>query len=97
VKKAFYIGAIAGGILGLTVALSMDLMFGQSFGGGWSEAVANDMNKLFKTALPNNHIFVILGVIVVIGFIGAFGAFLGGLCTLIIAYFFNALTRENKP
>lgn len=77
-KKAFYAGAIFGGVLGIVVSLSMDLLLGQSIGGGWSEAVAHDLNHLFKTNLPNHHFIVILGVLVVISFIGLLGSFICG-------------------
>jgi gas vesicle protein len=33
-KRAFYIGVILGGILGVAVALSMDILLGKSLGGG---------------------------------------------------------------
>jgi len=95
VKKAFYAGAVAGGILGLTVALSMDLMFGQSFGGGWSEAVANDLNRMFKANLSPSNFIVIIGVIIVVGIIGAFGSFIGGIFSVMIARLFQVLTKER--
>ncbi len=94
-KKAFYAGAVAGGILGLTVALSMDLMFGQSFGGGWSEAVANDLNRMFKANLSPSNFIVIIGVIIVVGIIGAFGSFIGGIFSVMIARLFQVLTKER--
>jgi len=93
VKKAFYIGAVAGGLLGIIISLSMDLLLGQALGGGWSEAVAHDLNNLFRTNLPQTHVLVILGVIVVIGIIAAFGAFIGGVFSLMVARLFIMLTK----
>lgn len=93
-KRAFYIGVILGGILGVAVALSMDLILGKSLGGGWSEAVANDLNRLFKTDLSPNNFIVIIGVIIVVGIIGAFGAFIGGIFSVMIARLFQALTKN---
>ncbi|BCB95735.1 hypothetical protein JZK55_06570 [Dissulfurispira thermophila] len=78
-KRAFYIGVILGGILGIAVALSMDLLLGKSLGGGWGEAVANDLNNLFKANLSPKSFIVIIGVIIVVGIIGAFGSFIGGM------------------
>ena len=92
-KKAFYIGAVAGGLLGIIISLSMDLLLGQALGGGWSEAVAHDLNNLFRTNLPQTHVLVILGVIVVIGIIAAFGAFIGGVFSLMVARLFIMLTK----
>jgi hypothetical protein len=94
-KRAFYIGVIFGGILGVTVALSMDLMFGQNLGGGWSEAVAHDLNRMFKANLSPSSFIVIIGVIIVIGIIGAFGSFIGGIFSVIIARLFQVLTKER--
>ncbi len=92
-KKAFYVGAIFGGVLGIVVALSMDILLGQSIGGGWSEAVAHDLNYLFKTNLSNHHFIVILGVLVVISFIGLFGSFIGGVFSVMAVRLFKMLTK----
>lgn len=94
-KKAFYVGIIAGGLLGVAIALSMDLLLGESLGGGWSEAVANDLNRLFNANFSNTHFLVIIGVIFVVGIIGAFGAFVGGICSVMIARLFTMLTKEK--
>lgn len=93
-KRAFYIGIILGGILGIAVALSMDLILGKSLGVGWSEAVANDLNRLFKTDLSPDNFIVIIGVIVAVSIIGAFGAFIGGIFSVMIARLFQALTKN---
>ncbi|MBI5075505.1 MAG: hypothetical protein HZB62_10140 [Nitrospirae bacterium] len=94
-KKIFYIGLVVGGILGIVIALSMDLVIGKSLGGGWSEAVANDINNLFHANLPQNHIVVIAGVIVVLGIIGAFGAFIGGVSFIMVARLIMSLAKEK--
>ena len=94
-KRAFYTGLIVGGILGIVVALSMDLLLGKSLGGGWTEAVANDLNKLFSSSFSQNHIIVLAGVALVIGIISAFGALLGGISFVMIAHLFQMLTKEK--
>lgn len=93
-KKAFYVGAVVGGILGVIVALSMDVLLGESIGGGWSNAVAHDLNQLFKSDLSNNHIIVIAGVIVIVGLIGLFGSFVGGVFFVMASRLFKMLTKE---
>ena len=93
-KKAFYVGAVVGGILGVIVALSMDMLLGESIGGGWSNAVAHDLNQLFKSDLSNNHVIVIAGVIVVVGLIGLFGSFVGGVFFVMASRLFKMLTKE---
>jgi hypothetical protein len=94
VKKAFYVGAVIGGISGVIVALSMDMLLGESIGGGWSNAVAHDLNQLFKSNLPNNHVIVIAGVIIVVGLIGLFGSFVGGVFFVMAARLFKILSKE---
>ncbi|MBI4691776.1 MAG: hypothetical protein HY754_16165 [Nitrospirae bacterium] len=94
-KKVFYIGLIIGGILGITIAAGMDVLLGESLGGGWREAMANDLNRLFNANLSQDHILVIAGVIFVVGIIGAFGALIGGISFVIIANFFKILTKEK--
>jgi hypothetical protein len=94
-RRAFYIGVISGGILGIAVALSMDLLLGKSLGGGWGEAVANDLNRMFNTHLSPHSFIVIIGVIIVIGIIGAFGSFIGGIFSVMIARLFQVLTKER--
>jgi len=93
VKRAFYFGLIAGGILGVVVALSMDLILGKSLGGGWSEAVAHDLNHMFNSSLPQDHIVVIFGVLIVLGIIGAFGAFIGGVSFVMVARLLTMLSK----
>lgn len=92
-KKAFYIGAVLGGILGVIVALSMDMLLGQSIGGGWSNAVAHDLNQLFKINLSEHHFVVIIGVILVISLIGLFGSFIGGVFFVMAARLFKMLSK----
>jgi cell division protein FtsX len=95
-KKAFYIGAVAGGLLGIIISLSMDLLLGNTLGGGWSEAVAHDMNNIFRTNLPQNHVVVILGVVVVIGIIASIGSFIGGVFSVMITRIFLMLTKDRQ-
>jgi len=94
-KKAFYIGGIIGGVLGVIVALGMDLILGKSLGGGWQEAVASDLNRLFGTNYGGSHPVVIIGVITAIWLISAFGALMGGISLLIMAWIFKTLAKEK--
>ncbi|MBF0559039.1 MAG: hypothetical protein HQL08_09695 [Nitrospirae bacterium] len=94
-KKTFYIGAVAGGILGIVISLSMDLLLGKTLGGGWTEAVAHDLNGLFRMNLPQHHVIVIMGAFVVIGIIAAFGSFIGGVFSVMIARLLHMLTKEK--
>jgi len=89
-KKVFYLGMIIGGITGIIIALSMDAILGGSLG-SWREAVANDLRALFGINPGLNSPVVLIGVIVVIAFLGAFGAYKGGICGFIIVKLFSLL------
>lgn len=95
-KKAFYVGAVLGALLGVIVALGMDLLLGNAVGSGWSEAVANDLARLFGTPFPHSHPCVLVGVVIAVGIISAFGAFIGGVCCVMVARLFTMLTREGE-
>lgn len=94
-KRAFYIGVIIGGVSGIAVALGMDLLLGPTLGGGWGVVVANDLNRLFDANFLPNDFIVIIGIIVVVGIIGAFGAFIGGFFGVIIGRLFSMLTKDD--
>ncbi|HYA26988.1 MAG TPA: hypothetical protein VEE82_03230 [Thermodesulfovibrionales bacterium] len=94
-KRGFFIGAICGAILGVIISLSMDLVLGDALGGGWREAVAHDLGALFGTTFGNNSFVVLTGVVAVIGFIAAFGAFVGGIFGVMITRLFSFLTKEE--
>jgi len=95
-KRGFIIGAIFGGVLGVVISLSMDLVLGGALGGGWREAVAHDLGVLFRMSFDNNSFFVVAGVFVVVGFIAAFGALVGGIFGVMIARLFSFLTKEER-
>lgn len=94
-KRGFFIGAIFGAVLGVVISLSMDLVLGGALGGGWREAVAHDLGAVFGTRFDNNSFFVLLGVVVVVGFIAAFGALVGGIFGVMITRLFSFLTKEE--
>jgi hypothetical protein len=95
-KKGFFIGAACGALLGVIISLSMDLVLGGALGGGWREAVAHDLGALMDTTFDNNSFFVLLGVVVVVGFIAAFGALVGGIFGVMITRLFSFLTKEQQ-
>lgn len=94
-KRGFYIGAIFGGLLGLVISLSMDLILGNALGGGWREAVAHDLGSLTGRTFGQNSFFVWIGVLIIIGFISAFGAFIGGVFGVMITRLFSFLIKEQ--
>jgi len=96
VKKGFYIGSLCGGILGVIVALSMDLVLGGALGSGWREAVAHDLAALTGKTFGINSVVVLLGVAIVVGIIGAFGALVGGIFGVMLARLFSFLTKGDE-
>lgn len=94
-KKGFYIGSMFGGLLGVFIALSMDLLLGGALGGGWRESVAHDLKAITGVSFGMNSPVVLLGVIVSVGFIGAFGALIGGIFGVMVARLFGFLTKEE--
>lgn len=93
-KKGFYIGAACGALLGIVIALSMDMFLGSALGGGWRQAVAHDLGALTGKTFGLNSFMVIAGVVIVIGFIGGFGAVVGGIFGVMVARLFSFLTGE---
>lgn len=81
--------------MGLLVSLSMDLLLGSSLGGGWKDAVANDLSSLLGQPVSRESFIVIIGVIIVISFISIFGALIGGIFGVFIARFLSFLIKHS--
>lgn len=79
--------------MGLIVSLSMDLLLGNSLGGGWKDAVAHDLSFLLGYTVSRESIIVLFGVIVVIGFVSVFGALVGGIFGVLVARLLSFLTK----
>lgn len=94
-KKGFFIGAVCGGVLGVIICLSMDLVLGEALGGGWREAVAHDLGAIFGSTFDRNSFVVLFGVVVVIGFVAAFGALVGGVFGVMVTRLLSFLTKEE--
>jgi len=97
-KKAFKYGAIGGGLLGLAIALGMDLIMGGTIGsgdGGWADAVANDLNLLFGGGFKSSDFIVIICVFIAIGIMVLISSLLGGIFTSLVSGFFEFMTRKK--
>ncbi len=92
-KKAVIIGAVFGALVSLGTALSMDLFFADTFQGTWRDAASKDVTKMFGPACGGNYYAVTLALVVVMGFLAAFGAFLGAAAGLIMNRFFKLLLK----
>jgi hypothetical protein len=94
-RKAFFIGCIVGGLMGVGIALGMDLLLGGALGSDWRDAVAHDLGALFGRPFDKNSFVVITGVVIVIGFIAAFGAFVGGIFSVMVTRLLSFLTKDH--
>lgn len=95
-KKSFKIGALIGGGVGISIALSMDLIMGGTIGnGGWFQAVANDLNLLLKANYKQSDLIVIIGAIIVITIFVAISALIGGIFFNLISSFFDLMTKRR--
>jgi hypothetical protein len=92
-KKAVLIGAVAGAVVTLGIALSMDLFFSDTFQGTWWDAAAKDVTKMFGPACGQNIFAVTLVLVLVMGFLAGFGALLGAAAGLIMNRFFKLVLK----
>jgi hypothetical protein len=92
-KKAVVIGAGIGAIITLGAALSMDIVFSDTLQGTWRDAAAKDVTRMFGQACGQNYVAVTLVLVVVMGFLAAFGALLGAAAGLAMNRFFNLLLK----
>ena len=92
-KKAIIIGAIAGAVVTLGAALSMDYMLSSSIQGTWRDAAVKDVTKLFGPACGQNWFAVTLVLVFVMTLLAGFGAVMGVIGAVIINRFFRALLK----
>jgi hypothetical protein len=92
-KKAVIIGAAAGAFITLGTALSLDLLFSDTFQGTWRDAATKDVTKMFGPACGRNWLAVTLVLVLVMGFLAAFGAALGAAAGVIMNRFFKLVIR----
>jgi hypothetical protein len=92
-KKAVVIGAGIGAIITLGAALSMDIVFSDTLQGTWRDAAAKDVTRMFGQACGQNYVAVTLVLVVVMGFLAAFGALLGAAAGLAMNRFFKLLLK----
>ncbi len=92
-KKAVIIGAALGALFTLGTALSMDIFFSDTFQGTWRDAAAKDVTKMFGPGCGGNYFAVTLVLVLVMGFLAGFGAFLGAAAGMIMNRFFKLLAK----
>jgi len=92
-KKLLLAGAIAGGLLSLTISLLMDVLY-SDIQGTWRDAIAKDLNTFFHFGISPDNLFVYIVFIFVLGILTAFGAFLGFIFSFFIYRFFSFLNSK---
>ena len=92
-KKAIIIGAIAGAVITLGAALSMDYVLSSSIQGTWRDAAVKDVTKLFGPACGRNLFAVTLVLVFVMTLLAGFGAVMGVIGAVIINRFFRVLLK----
>ncbi len=90
-KRAFRIGLAGGFIVGVIVALTMDIAFKDALGGGWADAVSHDLTALLGRPVSPGSFIVIIGAVLLIGIVGLFGAFIGGAVGVFLYRLFSLL------
>lgn len=93
-KRAVIIGAALGAAASLAIALSLDILFSETFQGTWRDAAAKDVTKMFGPACGQNWFAVTLVLGVVMGFLAAFGAILGAIAGVIMNRFFKFILKQ---
>ena len=92
-KKAVIIGASLGAVITLGVAISMDYFLASSLQGTWREAAVKDVTRMFGPVCGQNWFAVTLVLVVVMGFLAAFGAVLGAAAGVIMNRFFKLILK----
>lgn len=88
-------GAIAGAILAITVTLLMDVLYAESLGGTWRDAIARDLESLFSVSFSPDGFVVTAVFIVIIAILALFGALLGSIFSTFVFRLLELLTRES--
>ncbi|OGW41628.1 MAG: hypothetical protein A2010_14920 [Nitrospirae bacterium GWD2_57_9] len=92
-KKAVLIGMVAGAVITLGTALSMDLFFSDTFQGTWWDAAAKDVTRMFGHGCGQNWFAVTVVLIFVMTFLAGFGGLLGAAAGVIMNRFFHLLDK----
>jgi len=92
-KKAIIIGAIAGALFSLGVALSMDMFLSDSLKGSWWDAASKDVTKMFGPSCGKNVFAVGFVLFLVMAFLAGFGALLGAAAGVMLNRFFKLVLK----
>jgi hypothetical protein len=88
-------GAIVGAILSVVVTLLMDVLYAESLGGTWRDAISRDMESLFSVSFSPDSFVVTVLFILIIAILALFGALLGSIFSTFVYRLLELLTRES--
>ena len=71
----------------------MDIFFSDTFQGTWRDAATKDVTKMFGPSCGQNWFAVTFVLVVVMGFLAAFGAVMGVVAGVIMNRFFKFLLK----
>ena len=92
-RHSVIIGAVVGAVITLSAALTMDLVLSSSLQGTWRDAATKDVTRMFGPACGQSWFAVTVVLVIVMGFLAAFGAVLGVIAAVIISRFFRVLLK----
>ncbi len=93
-KKYLLAGAILGGIISLSIALLLDVIYADAFQGTWRDAIAKDLNTFFSLEVSSRGILVNILFVFVLGILAAFGSLMGFIFSFFLYKFFSYLTSK---
>lgn len=91
VKASMVTGFNVGAVVGLVVALMLDLVSGNALGSGWYEAVHHDVGRVFGPHWAAKQWVIYSGIVVVVAFIGLLGALMGAILGAIVGKMLNKM------
>ena len=93
-KLVLLLGALGGAALSVAIALLMDVLYADSLGGTWRDAIAGDAEKLFSVSLSPEGLVVTVLFTFILAVLGAFGALMGMMFSVFVFKLIGLLTRE---
>jgi hypothetical protein len=95
-KVVLLVGAVGGAVMSIAITLLMDVLYAESLGGTWRDAIAKDLQSLFSVSYSPDGFIVTAFFIVIIVILAGFGALLGAMFSTFVYRLIALLTRESE-
>lgn len=92
-KKAILIGASAGALFSIGIAVSLDYFLADSLRGTWWDAATKDVTKIFGPGCGGNPFAVGLVLFFTMAVLAGIGAFFGLVGSVILYKFFTRVLK----